>query len=198
MEFTQKKMAMQTWFKFEDRELQYKARDNSGEVSFSVDYETIPANSRLIFNRNNWLRNVGLIWCVIGIIQVGLAFAAGEFGFGAAFWVLIGLGCLAFYRLTWSEYTAFDTPQGALFVIKDKNHDEIISALNEKRKTSLLAWYRSLDFSGDPGAELHTVEWLIKQGALSKEEGEMRIAELRQEEKLLPGPSGSGPGPQIH
>jgi hypothetical protein len=198
MDFTQKQMAMKTWFTFEDRELHYRARDNSGEVAFSVDYEAVPANSRRVFNRNNWLRNVGVLWCVIGVIQIGLALASGAIGPGAAFWFVIGAGCLAFYRLTWSEYTVFDTPHGPLFVINDKNHDAIVAAIDEKRKAGLLAWYHSLDFSDEPAAEAQTVEWLMKQDVLTKAEGEARLAELREESTILLGSSDSKPGPQIH
>ncbi len=197
MDFTQKQMAMKTWFTFEDRDLSYKARDNSGEVAFSVDYEAISANSRRVFNRNNWLRNVGLLWCVIGVIQIGLALASGNVGPGAAFWFVIGAGCLVFYRLTWSEYTAFETPHGSLFVINDKNHDAIVAEIDDRRKAGLLAWYHSLDFSGEPVAEAQTVEWLMKQDVLTKAEGEARLAELRDDSTMFLG-SSDKPGPQLH
>lgn len=197
MEFAQKRMATSTWFSFGERELTHRVRDNSGEVEFSVEYGAIPATKRAVFNRNNWLRNVGLIWCVIGLIQMGLALANSDALAGSAFWFLIGLGCLAFYRLTWSEYTVLDTPEGSVWIIRDKEHDAILSAINEKRKTQLLAWYHSLDFSEAPEREVQTIEWLVKQEAMSKTDGDARIEVIRAENALT-FQSDDEPGPQVH
>lgn len=197
MEFAQKRMATQTWFTFEERELRHRVRDNSGEVEFAVEYGAIPANKRVVFNRNNWLRNVGLIWCVIGLIQIGLALANGGALAGSAFWFLIGIGCLGFYRLTWSEYTVFDTPEGPIWIIRDKDHDAILSAINDKRKDYLLAWYHSLDFSDEPEREVQTIEWLMKQDVMSKADGQHRIEAIRAENALTYHGADES-GPQVH
>lgn len=199
MEFSQKRMATHTWFTFDERELTHRVRDNSGEIEFSVEYAAIPPSKRIVFNRNNWLRNVGVIWCVLGAIQIGLALRAGELGIGSAFWVFIGVGCLGFYRATWSEFTVLDTSEGPIWIIKDKQHDEIFSAIADRRKSHLIAWYHSLDFDDDPMREVQTIEWLIKHDAMTKQEGEARIAEIRSEQKTLQlPPSSDEPGPQVH
>jgi len=44
MEFAQKRMATQTGFTFGERELKHRVRDNSGEVSFTIDYAALPPN----------------------------------------------------------------------------------------------------------------------------------------------------------
>ncbi|MCK5750442.1 MAG: hypothetical protein KAH44_29765 [Oricola sp.] len=198
MEFAQKRMATQTWFTFEEHELNHRVRDNSGELSFTVDYAAIPSNRRIVFSRNNWLRNVGLIWCVLGVIQIGLAFMGGNPGLGAGFWLLIGLGCLGFYRLTWSEFTVLDAREGSIWIIKDKQHDEILGAIEERRKSHLLAWYKGLDFGDNPEAEVEAIEWLVKQKAISKDEGDQRIAEVRRSHDLLLTHKDDKPGPQVH
>ena len=185
MQFHQKRMATHAWFDFDATELNYRVRDNSGDVEFSVDYAALPSNKRTVFQRNTWLRNVGLIWCVIGVIQIGLGLAGAAPLAGSAFWLLIGLGCLAFYRLTWSEFTIFDTSEGGVVVIKDKQHDAILDMLDDKRKSHLLSWYRSQNFENDPGREIETVEWLVKQHVLSKQEGKLRIAEIRGAQTML-------------
>lgn len=198
MEFAQKRMATQTWFSFDDRELQHRVRDNSGEVEFSVEYGAIPAQKRIVYSRNNWLRNVGVIWCVLGVIQIGLAFSAGEIGISAAFWLLIGAGCLAFYRLTWSEFTVLDSSEGPVWIIHDKQHDAILEMIRDKRKAQLLAWYGSLDFSGDPLREVQTIEWLVKQDVMTKSDGDARIADIRKTHTILLQHSDDEPGPQLH
>lgn len=198
MEFAQKRMATQTWFTFEERELKHRVRDNSGEVKFAVDYTAIPPNQRIVFSRNNWLRNVGFLWCALGAVNIGLALAGGDLGLGSAFWVFIGLGCLAFYRLTWSEFTILDTREGPIWIIKDKQHDDILAAIDQRRKTQLLAWYHGLDFADDPNAEVQAIEWLVKQEAMSRNEGEKRIADIQRTHSLLISHKDDEPGPQVH
>lgn len=198
MEFAQKRMATQTWFTFGERELKHRVRDNSGEIEFSIEYGAIPAQKRIVFSRNNWLRNIGVIWCVLGVIMIGLDVMGGAAGIGSGFWLFIGLGCLAFYRLTWGEFTVLDTNEGPIWIVRDKQHDAIMSAIADKRKTHLLAWYRSFDFSDDPQREIHTIEWLMKQDALSKVEGESRIADIRRTQTVLIAHGDDEPGPQVH
>lgn len=172
-------MATETWFDFGDKELTYRVRDNSGDVEFDIEYSSIPAKRRSFFERNNWLRNVGLIWVVLGLLQIGLAITGERSLSGSGFWFAIGLGCLAFYRLTWSEYTIFDTDEGSIWILKNKLHNEIESKIDEERKRHLLAWYHGIDFSHDPEREIQTIESLRKRDALESSEAEKRIAELR-------------------
>jgi len=198
MEFAQKSMATQTWFTFDDRELSHRVRDNSGEIEFSVEYGAIPAAKRVVFNRNNWLRNVGLIWSVLGVIQIGFALAEGDFSVGSGFWLAIGFGCLAFYRITWSEFTVIDTQEGPIWILRDKQHDAILDTIGERRKHQLMSWYDSLDFSHDPLREIQTIEWLVKQDAMSKADGKARIAEIERTHTILLQHSDDKPGPQVH
>ncbi len=198
MEFAQKRMATQTWFTFDERELKHRVRDNTGEVEFSVEYSAIPAQKRIVFNRNNWLRNVGLLWCALGVVMIGLDATAGAVTVGSGFWIFIGLGCLAFYRLTWSEFTVLDTSEGPVWIIRDKQHNAILDLIHDRRKTQLLGWYDSLDFSEDPMREVHTIEWLVKQGVMAKSDGDARIAEIRKTHTILLSHSDDEPGPQLH
>lgn len=204
MEFKQKRMATKTSFKFDDTELHHLVRDNSGEIEFSVSYGAIPAKPRKVFNRNNWLRNVGVIWVVLGLISVGLALvgARGDESsiLGSSFWLFIGLGCLAFYRLTWSEYSVYDTEVGSIWVVHDDQHDDIVAAMQERRKERLLAWFHSLEFEGNVENEIDTIEWLEKNGVFSADQARDRIEELRTESetKRLTGPEFTPSSTKIH
>ncbi|GJL95402.1 MAG: hypothetical protein DHS20C05_18070 [Hyphococcus sp.] len=199
MNFQQKKMATHTWFTFEEKELEYRVRDNNGDVNFSIEYGSIPAASRSVFDRNTWLRNVGFIWCALGVINIGLALMNSEDLAGSGFWLMIGLGCLVFYRLTWAEFTVVDTQEGSIWVVKDDQHDDILAKITEKRKAELLAWYRSLSFEDDPIQEVTTIQWLIKQKAMTKQEGDIRIAEIREGQTLLlPNENDTEIDPKLH
>ncbi len=94
--------------------------------------------------------------------------------------------------------TVLDTPSGSIVILGDKQHDAILSAIADKRKTHLLAWYRSFDFTDDPQREIHTIEWLMKQDAMTRTEGESRIADIRRAQTILIAHGDDEPGPQVH
>lgn len=179
LEYKQKHLATRTWLSFNEDELSYKIRDNSGEVQFSVQYGSIPATTRLVFERNNWLRNVGLIWCVLGVIQIAAALG-GSKGFTVpGFWLIVGLGCLAFYRATWSSFTVFDTQNGSIFILSDKQSDDILALIQERRSAQLLQWFKQTDYGDDVQARANAIEWLKEQNAISDEEAKSMIAEIK-------------------
>jgi hypothetical protein len=178
-------MATRTAFTLGEEELAYEHQDNSGAWSLEIDYAKIPGKRRSVFQRNNWLRNVGFIWVALGAIQIGLAVAGGGASLGAAFWLFIGLGCLAFYRLTWSAYTVIDTEEGAICVIQDKQHDIILGAIDERRREKLLAWFNAIDFQGNDVREMQTIDWLVKQGVMEKDKAQARRAEIENRNRLL-------------
>ena len=185
MEFKQKRFANFANFNFGEKLLTYRIKDNSGDVEFDVLYENIPHKNRKVFERNNWLRNVGLIWCAIGVVQIGLALSGYGALSGSGFWLLIGLGCLAFYRFTWNEYTVLDTEEGSIWIINDKQHDAILNTIEERRKEKLLAWYHTLEFNDDVENEIQTIDWLVKNKVLTADEGEARVSQLKSAETKL-------------
>ena len=60
-------------------------------------------------------------------------------------------------------------------MVKNKQHDNLISEISSRRKGQLLSWYGELDYSNDPNAELEKFKWLMSEGAIGEVEY-MRIA----------------------
>jgi len=188
MEFRQQRFATHLTFNFGETELKYRVKDNSGDAEFEIDYRDIPSRTRTVFERNTWLRNVGFLWCIIGVVEVALAFYNHQLTVFSSFWLPIGAGCLAFYAFSQKTYTAIDTSSGMMVILKDKQHDEILGLVRENRKKAMLSWYRGMDFEGDMQREIQAVEWLKKENVLTKDEADRRIAVLRTEQPLLEAP----------
>lgn len=176
MEFTQKRMATSIRFDFGPTELRYFVRDNSGERESVVDYANLSGTTRRVFEKNIWLRNVGLLWCVIGAISVATAVSAGMLGVGSLFWLGLGIGCVAAFYLTQSRYTVFDTEAGAVFVLEDKQVETIVSEMKARRRARLLALYGDYNPANPIEQEQRRFDWLVKEQALSREEADRRIA----------------------
>lgn len=197
MEFIQSRMATKIDFKFEDDELVYAMKDNTSELSFDVAYEKIPKRSQVFHEKNLWLRNVGYIWVALGAgFTLYNIFVADIVRM--SFWFWIGLGCLAFYKFTQSEYAYFDTEEGRVLVLKDGNYQEIMSQIVGRRKEAYLDWFNRLEFENGDQIE-RALEYLVQEKVLTKAEAsEKQELMIIPEEKRRIGFQSSNPPDQIH
>lgn len=176
MEFVQKRLATNIRLDLGPMEVRYFVRDNSGERETLIDYANLSGTTRRVFEKNLWLRNVGLMWCVLGVITIGLAVAADRLGVGSAFWLGLGLACLGVFYLTQSRYTVFDSESGAVFVLEDKQHETIVNELVTRRRARLLDLYGDFNPANPIEQERRKYEWLVKEQAMTREEADRRIA----------------------
>jgi hypothetical protein len=188
MKFEQKRFATRLNFDFGDTELRYGVRDNSGEAEFSIGYADIPFETRIVHEKNMWLRNVGVLWVIIGTIQIALAMTGSSPASGSAFWFLVGAGCLAAHYWMASTYTVMDAGQRPIYILQDKKQAEILSEIRRRRKEQLLSWYTAMNFDNDPDHKIKVIHWLQKNGVLSHDEADRDIGITKSEHNLLPQP----------
>lgn len=179
MEMKQKKFSNQTKLEFFDEELKYTIRDKSATADFRISYAQFPVSSNLFEERNEWLRNVGLLWVALGVFILGSAIVADESIRGKGFWILIGGICLLAYKFSATKYSVFPTENGKIFIIQDKQHDAIIAEINKRKKEQLLARHGEIDRGNDPDHEIAKFIWLKEQGVLSSEEAEKKIEQIK-------------------
>ncbi len=169
-------MATHIRFGFGDTQLAYSIRDNSGEREMRVDYSDIPRERRRVFERNTWLRNVGLIWCAIGLVALIFAIIGAKATIATGFWLIIGIGSLAFYKATQTNYTVFDTEAGSIWIAENAEMGRILDEIASRRKARLIALYGAYNSENDAARELGKYDWLVEQGALTREEADQLIA----------------------
>ncbi len=190
MKIEQKKWSNQHTFTFGNDALNFAYKDKSGSGDVDIPYGEIPKKSSIRIEQNTWLRNVGYIWCVLGVIQIGLALVGGKPLSGTGFWLMLGAGCLAWSYFTKVKYTVFQAPNGSLFVIQDdKTHDKIIEELMSRRKLQMRAWYDHIDGNKSVEIELAKFKWLQEQDVLTKEEATQRISQVHAEYGVTTPPS---------
>jgi hypothetical protein len=172
LNLTQKHFSTHIEMNFGERELAYKIRDNSGEREMAVDYGRIPKQGRKVFDRNTWLRNVGIMWCLLGVGLIVFGVVEGRPATAGAFWLFVGVGCLVAFRVTGADYTVFDTQDGAIFILQSAGHDQVLSEIDARRKAVLQKWFHELDFGEDEGARRQTIDFMRKQGAFTPAEAD--------------------------
>ena len=190
MQIVQKKRSNKHTFTFKDDLFNFAYEDKNGSGDVDIDYVDFPQKFSIRIEQNEWLRNVGYLWCAIGALQFGYAVYSAAPLSGKGFWLFLGLGSLAWAHFSKVKYSVFQTDHGSVFVIQDKRHDEIISELNARRRKQLLQGYGEINFSNDPQKEINKFRWLSEQNALSREEAEIKIAQVELAHKAsveMPG-----------
>lgn len=190
MEIIQKKKSNKHTFRFMDDHFNFSYEDKSGSDDTDFHYADIPRKSSIQIEQNEWLRNVGYLWCALGVFQLGYAIYSEASISGKGFWIVIGLACIVWAHFSKVKYSVFKTERGSVFVIQDKNHDNIVDEIQSRRKSQLLNWYGEVNPENSLEQEIGKFKWLAEQEILTKEESETKIAqaELMSKEHFdLPG-----------
>jgi hypothetical protein len=148
-------------------------------------YSDVPAKPSVRIEENAWWRNLGGVWIVIGLLQLGAAFAGGDPLAGKGFWLLAGCVCLLVFRFTRISYSVYPASSGTLFVIRgEKQHDAIVAELMTRRRAQLKRWYAVINAAGEPDKEIARFRWLVEQQALTQQEADALIAAVQSRAAL--------------
>ncbi|TAK62729.1 hypothetical protein [Methylobacter sp.] len=178
MKIVQKKRSNKHTFTFNDESFNFAYEDKKGSDDVDMRYADFPQKSSVSIEQNEWLRNVAYLWCGLGLYQLGYAIYSDASLSGKGFWLINGLVCLAWAHLSKVKYSVFKTDRGNIFVIQDKKHDLIVKEINERRRKQLLQWYGEIDMENEPENEIRKFNWLCEQKVISKEEAEIKIAQI--------------------
>lgn len=174
----QKKLSIIHTFSFGDEKLNFAFKDKTGSADFDVYYADIPFKTSITIERNEWLRNVGVIWIVLGLIQTFAAIYTQKFSLDSAFWLYIGIFCLIGFYFTKTIYTVFRTDKGNIFVIQGKKHDAILQEIVDRRRKQFLAWYGEINLNNEIENEVNKFKWLQSLNIISEKEAESKIAQI--------------------
>lgn len=178
MTITQQRASHRATFSFEDEGLRYSIKDPSGATSFFVSYEEIPNEHVDIEERRVWFKNVGLLWVIIGIVQVGLRIAENG-KIGVPFWLLLGIGCIGYYYYSSTKFLGFDTPRGRVFVIDDNKKDPILGEFVSRRNAQLKRRYARVIDASQPDREATRFNFLLHEKIITQDEFDELMVELR-------------------
>jgi hypothetical protein len=175
MEVSQKKHSNKIRYVFGEDELDYYIEDGSGSRSFSVAYSEIGRDRQTLVERNQWLRNVGLLWIALGAVFTGLSLA-GDDGLRVSVWLWVGLACYAVYHFRSTSYTIVPTDRGNLLVIDGVEGQRILDEIASRRAGFLRREYDFMPDGDSPEQCRSRFKWLHREGVLSDDELRQRLA----------------------
>lgn len=185
MEIAQRRNANRIRYVFGEQSLQYHQQDGSGSRSFSVDYMDISRDRQTLVERNDWLRNVGLLWLALGAVMTAVNWIGGESGV-PSFWLFIGAGCYAVYHFRSTPFTILPTSKGNLLVIDNADGAKILKEITTRRAAAYRAEYDFFPESDGPEQHRRRFKWLHEEGALSDDELRERLERVDAMERPLP------------
>ena len=173
MEIKQSRNSNRIRYVFGEDELQYNLEDTSGSRSFSVGYTDISRDRQTLLERNQWLGNVGLLWLALGAVLTVVSFF-GEKG-SISFWIWIGTGCYAVYRLRTTRFTIVPSEKGNLLVIDDEEGKRILGEIESRRAAQFKAEYDFMPENDTPEQLRGRFKWLHREGVLTDDELKARL-----------------------
>ncbi len=180
MKIVQKKKSHKHIFTFHEDTFTFAYQSKHGSGELDLDYMDVAEKPFVQIERNDWLRNVGYIWLIVGGIQLGIAAYAQMSLAGRGVWILLGVACLAIEYFSRVKFTVFHVDRWNVHVIQDKHHDQIVQTLKERKKEQLLKHYADIDPNNSLEMEINKFRWLVKEGALTQEESDTKIAQVER------------------
>lgn len=177
MEPKQKRNSNRTRYALGEDEVQYSLQDGSGSRSFSVEYTDISRDRQTLEERNEWLRNVGLLWILLGVAYTGMSWF-NDSVLKLAFWVWVGAFCCTVYWFRRTSFIILPSDKGNLLVIDDATGAQIVQEIETRRATNFRKDYDGLRTHDDPEQQRRRFLWLHKEGALSDEKLQQRLGML--------------------
>ena len=181
MEIKQSRNSNRIRYELGEDELHYTLQDGSGSRSFSVQYTEISRDRQTLEERNQWLRNVALLWMLLGAgMTAGSWF--GEGPFKLSFWVWLGAFCYAVYWFRRTKFTVLPSEKGNLLVIDNDDGPRLIQEIESRRAAQFLREYDFIDADETPEQQRKRFKWLHSEGALSDEEFQKRVGMIEARE----------------
>lgn len=179
MKIEQKKHGTKIEYDFNDDFLYYKVNDEGGSGSANVQYEDITNNVTEYDERNQWYRNVGFAWLILGSIGTIL-------NRNISIWLVLGVVFYGLYYYYRTSYSRINATSHNLLIIKDDKHDEVMKQIFDHRNEYLKAKYGKIDEKNNKQAELNKFTYLKNLGVIADYEFEDVKKALEGEVKKLP------------
>lgn len=187
MEISQKRGSASTRYLFHDDRVEYAFNDSSVSRSFSVPYTAISRDREGLTERNVWFRNVGWFWLGLGLLLLVVSWQEGKIGHGAL-WAVLGAGCLAAYYGYPTRYRILPSEKGNLLILDhDESADRIESELVARRAGQFRSEYDFFPEGESPQQLRNRFTWLHREGALSDDELQERLARVEAGEQAAVG-----------
>lgn len=148
--------------------LNYIIEDENSDGSFQINYEDIPNDRSRFTEQNKSYKNYAIYTLIIGLIFTlsGIPHRVDllDIGFFVASTIFFVL-----YNRSVINYTRISTEKTDIYLLRDQNHDKILTELYSARNKYLMTNYGDINHQNDTEQELRKFNWLKKMGVITQE-----------------------------
>ena len=193
-EYRQKRLSNRMRFAFGEEKLAYTFEDSQHRASYAIEYDDVPFTQVEFTERFEALRATAILWAVLGVFYLIRAVTDGQVSITAL--VLFALAALSYYgyRTLDSSFTVFDTPMGRLLIAQDRQHDEILGEIVNRRRAMILRSHGEVDADNDPEQERAKFAWLRARGVITEDEYQAKLREIEGGAPVPLAPTGPDGG----
>lgn len=171
MKFHQKKGKNEIIFSLYEDHFEYFIKDESSKGEFVIPYEIISSDKFELVEKNHLFKNNAIYLLIISILftTATLVFRVPTYYF---LFILATLIMYIMYLRSKTTFTVIETDNRKVYVIHDKQHDEIINQLYSRRNELMKKKYGKINLTNDPETEIRRFKWLLAEKVISPKEFE--------------------------
>lgn len=165
---------------FKNNGIEYSLKDESINMTDFIPYENITNNKHEVYESNKSFKNYAIYTGVIGAI-----FLAINIFDGTRLWAwLFLLACPTFiilFKISQTSFTVIDAEDKMqIFVINDRQKDEIIEKIYNNRDEYLKKHFGKIDYDNDKENEISKFVWLMDLGLINEREFDVIKEEIQR------------------
>ncbi|MBP9690596.1 hypothetical protein KBD81_00795 [Candidatus Woesebacteria bacterium] len=178
MKYRQKKGKNIVEIEFLENKIKYFLQDDGSSGSFDIRPETISKDTITFLEKNNGFKNYSIYLLIIGLVFAFMTFFLKIFTFYIPF-LLGSIIMVTLYRLSFVKYTIIETTKKKIYIIQDKNHDEIVKKIFDMRNQ----YYKDIYFKFIPENnvkdEADKFKWLLDEEIITQAEYQSVLSEIQ-------------------
>lgn len=178
MQKQQKRSHAEATFAFGETELSYAFRYGASVHRTVADYFEITPARKFIAHHDWSAFRFGALVSLLGLTAMaGQTYISGASG-PALLWLVPGLALLLNFAFRPDHFRVFQAAGDRLWIIEDRNAQNIIAEIDLRRRNRLAEIYGPLNLCNEPQLEIGKIEWLFLESVLTRSQADDQIAQV--------------------
>ncbi len=178
MKYRQKKGKNIIEIEFLENKIKYFLQDDVSSGRFDITPATISKDTITFIEKNNGFKNYSIYLLVVGLIFAFMTIFLKIFTLYIPF-LLGSIIMFVLYKLSFVNYTIIETTNKKIYIIQDKNHDEIVKKIFDMRNK----YYKDIYFKFIPENnikdEADKFKWLLDEKIITQAEYQSVLSEIQ-------------------